>query len=254
MHMDCMTRGAKRVAMRMVQMMWPSRSLISGQQAHGSGPMSVEDWTSLNFLAGPVCNMCGSPQAIDLGTRALCAACSAKPPRWTRARAALAYDDNISRPILGLKRAGRRDGLKTMAGWMVGAGRPLLQEADLLVPVPMHRQRLAMRGFNQAVWLAAAVGREADVPLNVTALRRIKATPTQGGLSAQARRRNVAGAFSVRERQRRCVYGRRIVLVDDVHTTGATLNACTLALRRAGAADVDALVLARVVRERDVTI
>lgn len=252
--MDQLKGGAKRLASRIVKSFWPGRSLISGTQAYGPGPMSTEDWTALTFIAGPVCNICGQPQEIDLGDAATCAPCSAKPPRWSRARAALAYDESSSRPILSLKRAGRRDGLETMAGWMSQVGRPLLDEADVLVPVPMHSSRLAMRGFNQAVWLAAAVGRQSHVPVHVTALKRIKRTPTQGGLTARARRRNVSGAFSVPDNTRPDVRGRRVVLVDDVHTTGATLNACARALRQAGAADVDALVLARVVRERDMTI
>ncbi len=254
MDMDRIGQSAKRLARSFVETIWPGRSLISGQRAYGPGPMTAEDWTALSFISGPVCHCCGQPQEVDLGPSLYCAACTARPPRWSRARAALVYDDHASGPILGLKRAGRRDGLVTMASWMSDAGRPLLHEADLLIPVPMHQRRLAVRGFNQAVWLAAALERRTRVPMRVSVLRRRKPTPTQGGLSARARRRNVAGAFHVTRSARKHVHGRRILLVDDVQTTGATLNACTLALQRAGAADVDALVLARVVRERDMTI
>ena len=137
---------------------------------------------------------------------------------------------------------------------MARAGRELLEEADLLTPVPLHYRRLVSRGFNQSAWLAAEVARNSDVPLCVDAMKRIRATPSQAGLAARARKRNVAGAFKVRKSRRKRVEDKRVILIDDVLTTGATLTACTRALKQAGAARVDVLVLARVVREEDVTI
>ena len=156
--------------------------------------------------------------------------------------------------FLNLKRSGRRDGLGTFSGWMAQAGRTLLDEADVIVPVPLHYTRLASRGFNQSAWLADAVSRRTGVPVSVDALKRTRRTPTQGGLSAKARRRNMAGAFAPHPKRTGHVQGKRVLLVDDVLTTGATLSACTRALKRAGARHVDVLVLARVVRETDVTI
>ena len=191
---------------------------------------------------------------VDTGAGEECAACIAKPPPWDGARAALVYDDISRRPILSLKRGGRRDGLAIMAGWMATAGKQILDGADLLVPVPLHYTRLAQRGYNQAGWLAQSLARRANIPVSVDALKRTKATPSQGGLSASARRRNVAGAFDLRPGRVGRVAGKRIVLVDDVLTTGATLSGCTRALKKGGAARVDVLVLARVVRERDISI
>lgn len=176
------------------------------------------------------------------------------PPRWDRARAAFVYDDASRRPVLDLKRSGRRDGLASFAGWMAQAGSSLLDEADVIVPVPLHYVRLASRGFNQSAWLAGSLARRSGTPLCVDALKRTRRTPTQGGLSARARRRNVAGAFTVRPSRAGLMQGKRVLLVDDVLTTGATLSACTRALKRAGARHVDILVLARVVRETDLTI
>lgn len=176
------------------------------------------------------------------------------PPRWQRARASLIYDDFSRRPVLDLKRAGRRDGLSTFAGWMRQVGGDLVDSADVLVPVPLHFTRLVMRGFNQSGWLAQEIGRAAGKPVMVDALVRQHRTPSQAGLSGRARRRNVSGAFRLRKGREARIEGAQVLLVDDVLTTGATLSACTRALKQAGARQVDVLVLARVVRETDVTI
>lgn len=237
-----------------LEALWPSRSLVSSRRDIGEGAVSPEEWAQLTFLIGPVCDQCGQPQEVDLGPLAVCAACIARPPKWSAARAALAYDEASRRIVLDLKRAGRRDGLKTMAGWMVQAGRPLIDRADLMVPVPLHYRRLASRGFNQSGWLAAAVSRSTGVPVRVDILKRRKATPSQAGLSPKARHRNVAGAFSVRRGRTNAVAGKSVLLVDDVLTTGATLTGCARTLLKAGAARVDVLTLARVVRVRDATI
>ncbi|MEO0981444.1 MAG: ComF family protein [Pseudomonadota bacterium] len=250
--MTRLVRTAKAAGAGLADLIWPRRSIID--RSLSDGPVSPADFGALTFLTGPSCRRCAAPQDADLGPRALCAACSAKPPRWDRARAALAYDEVSKQPILALKRAGARDGLATLAGWMAAAGRDLLAEADLVTPVPLHYVRLVQRGYNQAGWLAQAVGRAAGAPVCVDALKRARRTRSQGGLSARARRRNVAGAFKVRKSRRRRVAGKRIVLIDDVYTTGATLNACARALLKAGASSVDVLVLARVVRETDIAI
>lgn len=237
-----------------LEALWPSRSLVSSRRDIGEGAVSPEEWTQLTFLIGPVCDQCGLPQEVDLGPLALCAACIARPPKWSSARAALAYDEASRRIVLDLKRAGRRDGLKTMAGWMVQAGRPLIERADLMVPVPLHYRRLASRGFNQSGWLAASVSRRTAVPVRVDILKRRKATPSQAGLSPKARHRNVAGAFTIRKGRESVVAGKSVLLIDDVLTTGATLTGCARTLLKAGAARVDVLTLARVVRVRDATI
>ncbi|KCZ92438.1 ComF family protein [Hyphomonas johnsonii] len=234
--------------------LWPPRSLVSGQRGVGKGPLAPDEFAQIHFLTGPVCDRCGSPLGFDMGEGAACAPCIARPPRWHRARAAMVYDAASRRPVLDLKRSGRRDGLETLAGWMQRAGSDLLAEADILVPVPLHYSRLVRRGFNQSGWLAAAISRRSGTPFLVDALKRTRRTPTQGGLSARARRRNVAGAFTINKRAAPRISGRRVLLVDDVLTTGATLSACTRALTQAGAIHVDVLVLARVVRETDVTI
>ena len=244
-------KGGLRAAAHFV---WPSRSLVSGRHHGGDGLIAPEDFAQLTFLGASGCRQCALPVETDLGEANLCGQCAAKPPRWDAARAALAYDDVSRKLVLDLKHAGRRDGLGTFASWMNLAAHDVLADADRIVPVPLHYRRLVHRGFNQSGWLAQGLSRRSGVPARVDTLVRRKPTPTQGGLSARERWRNVRAAFAVRPERRAEVDGARIILVDDVFTTGATLSACSLALKRAGAAHIAVVVLARVVRPSDVTI
>lgn len=238
----------------LASIIWPQRSLLTHRELPGPGALEPELWAKLHFLSDPLCARCGTPFEIAVDPDQVCAACIAHPPLYDRARAALVYGDISRDLVLGLKYQGRRDGLSVLGGWMANAGRDLLADADLIVPVPLHYFRLIRRGFNQSAWLAAAIARESGVRLSVDALKRIKSTPIQGGLSAEGRRRNVQGAFKVRPSRDKLVRGRRVLLVDDVLTTGATAEACTRALRRAGAACVDVVTLARVAGPRTVPI
>lgn len=236
------------------RLIWPQRSLVTGREIAGPGALEPEHWSKLQFLTAPLCACCGAPFEIAVDDAQRCGACLARSPAFDRARAALIYGDVSRDLVLALKHQGRRDGLALLAGWMASAGAELLSEADLIVPVPLHYLRLVRRGFNQSVWLAAALGRSSGVHLSVDALKRTRATPIQGGLSADGRRRNVQGAFKVRSGRQRLITGKRILLVDDVFTTGATTEACARALKKAGAACVDVLTLTRVAGPRDVPI
>src|SRR5262249_27634825 len=140
----------------------------------------------------------------------------------------------------------RTEAAPTFGNWLARAGTELTADADLIVPVPLHRWRLLLRRYNQAGLLAQALGRAVQRPVAPDLLVRRRRTPSQGGPGRTGRRRNVAGAFAVRPRRAGLVEGRRVLLVDDVHTTGATLGECARVLRRAGAAAVDVLTLARV--------
>ncbi|MDJ0920959.1 MAG: ComF family protein [Henriciella sp.] len=247
-------RSAKVGIRSIVDFVWPSRSIVSGERHGGTGAVPAHEFANLQFLIGSGCRMCAVPMEVDLGEANLCGACAAHPKAWDQGRAAIAYDDVSRQIILDLKHAGRRDGLATMTNWMAMAGQDILQQTDWLVPVPLHYQRLAKRGFNQSVWLAQGVARQSHNLVLVDALKRTRATPSQGGLTAKQRRDNVKGAFSVRPSRAARLNGATVTLVDDVYTTGSTLSACAKALKQAGAASVNILVLARVVREADITI
>ena len=224
----------------------PPRCLACGALVEANGLLCSACWSGLSFISAPLCEACGLPFAFAVAERTRCAACLADPPPFERARAALIYDDASRRLILGFKHADRTEAAPAFGRWLLRAGAALLADADLIVPVPLHRWRLFQRRYNQAALLAHAVGRLAGRPVSPDLLVRRRRTPSQGGLGRQGRRRNVAGAFALAPGRVERVRGCRVLLIDDVHTTGATLVECARALRRAGAGAVDALTLARV--------
>lgn len=206
-------------------------------------------WAGITFLSNPMCTVCGFPFEFDSGPETLCAACRQRLPAFDVARSLMGYDDASRDPILALKRADRLDLVPAFARWAFAAGRELVRDADVIVPVPLHRRRLWHRRFNQAALIARAIGRLARKPVFCLALVRTRATPSQGDMpSAAARRRNVRGAFRVPPAHAGDLRGKCVLLIDDVFTTGSTIEACARALKRAGAARVLVLTLARVVR------
>jgi ComF family protein len=204
-------------------------------------------WSKVAFIAPPYCPRLGIPFAYDPGPGILSMQAIADPPAFQRARAAVRFDDVARALVHALKYGDRLDLAPLLGGWMARAGAELLDSADALVPVPLHWRRLWTRRFNQSAALAAAIARASGVAVAHAALRRVKATRQQVGLSRSERAGNVQGAFRVAPAAKAEVAGRRLVLIDDVLTSGATADACARALLRAGAAQVDVLVLARVV-------
>jgi ComF family protein len=203
-------------------------------------------WSKLSFITRPYCERLGIPFVYDPGPGILSMAAIADPPAYHRARAAVRFDE-ISRALVHALKYGDRLDLAPMMGrWLSQAGRELLAEADALIPVPLHWRRLWARRFNQSAMLAAAVSRQSGVPIVTGALKRVKPTAQQVGLSQTERAANVQGAFRVPQDGKPAVSGRRLILIDDVLTSGATVDGCARALLRAGAANVDVLVFARV--------
>jgi ComF family protein len=239
---------ARGAVAALADLIWPPVSPLSGDPVARTGALTGADFAKLHFIARPQCALCGVPFDYPAYEGMACAPCSARPPVWGVARAALVYDEASRVLPLTLKHAGRTDMLAAIGRWMARAGADALEDADALIPVPLHPARLRKRRFNQSLLLANAVAHECAIPVDAHALMRARRTGTQGGLSAAGRTRNVAGAFKVRAGARARIDGARLVIVDDVHTTGATLAACVRTLKRAGAANVNALTLARVVK------
>jgi ComF family protein len=241
---------AGRALVGLLDVVLPPRCLGCGAAVESQGRLCAGCWRALTFLAPPQCRLCGYPLPHALPDAPLCGACAVEPPAFDRARAALRYDEGARSLILAFKHADRTDSAPAFGRWLARAGAELLATADLIAPVPLHRWRLLRRGYNQAAVLARALARETGLALAPDLLQRRRATRSQQGLSGQARLANITvGAFRPHPWQARRLRGRRIVLVDDVLTTGATVGACAQVLRKAGAAAVDVLTLARVVRD-----
>lgn len=206
-------------------------------------------WSSVRFLAAPWCVQCGLPFPHALGGAVRCGSCLARERPFLRLRSAIAYDDGSRELILGFKHADRLETVPLFVRWMQAVARPELEATDVVVPVPLHWRRHLMRKYNQAGLLAHGLVRGTGIAVRSDLLVRHRATESQGAMaSARARLKNVATVFRVPEAVRSEVAGRRVVIVDDVLTTGATVSACAKALRRAGASSVSAVTLARVVR------
>ena len=241
--------GASRLAGRAVlDLLLPPSCVLCAAPVAAPGLLCAACFAGTGFISEPCCVRCGVPFAAagQGGPDRLCPACRDAPPAYRRARAALRYDAHARRLILPFKHADRTELAEMLAPHMARAGAALLAEADLLVPVPLHRARLFHRRYNQAALLAFALARRSGCPVVQDALRRVRPTVALGHASAAERAVALADAFIVRRSRTGRLHGRRVLLIDDVMTSGATANGCVTALLAAGAAAVDVLVAARV--------
>lgn len=242
-------RLARSAARAAVSLIYPPSCVGCGGATGEPHALCPRCWGGIGFIERPYCERLGTPFAVDFGGPLLSPAAFADPPVFRRARAVCRYDGTARDLVHRLKYGDRLELARALGGMMGRAGGELLAGADALVPVPLHRTRLWLRRFNQAAALAQVVGRGAGVAVDPFALVRRKRTRPQVGLSRAERADNLQGAFRVPEDARPRLEGRRIVLVDDVLTTGATANAASRALLRGGAQAVDVLVFARVVHD-----
>ena len=226
--------------------LYPPICLACRAATSEAGALCSSCWRAMRFIERPFCDRLGTPFEHDLGEGLFSPQAVTDPPVFQRARAVARFEDGPARRLVHrLKYSDRGELAAPMGAWMARAGADVLAEADAITPVPLHARRLWTRRFNQAAALGREIARRAGKPFEPALLRRIKATRSQVGLSREQRVQNMQGAF--RAAPAASVQGRRIALVDDVLTSGATANAAARALLRAGAAQVDLIVFARVV-------
>ena len=232
---------------RLADLLLPPVCISCRRRVGGHGLLCGACFASIDFITPPLCARLGVPLPYEAGEPLLSAAAIATPPVYDRARAAARYSDTMRELIQSFKYRDRQEGLPLFARWLAKTGAELLADADLIVPVPLYPSRLWWRRFNQSAMLALAVGRLTGIPVDCAVLNRVRRTASQVGLTADQRRRNVAGAFRVGQSRAGRVRKAKLVVIDDVITAGATAEACARSLKRAGAARVDILALARVV-------
>lgn len=239
-------RSTARVLAALV---WPPVCIACGADVSDPHGLCGDCWRELRLAGAATCIRCARPMPEDYGGKGRCEACADLPLSWRQARTAAYYNGTARKLVLALKHGDRPDIARPMAAWMVRAGRDVLSRGDLVIPVPLHWTRRIKRRLNQSAELSRRIAKEAQLAHGPGLLIRTRPTDSQRGRSFDERRYNVAGAFACPAPAK--LAKRRVVLVDDVMTTGATLNAATRALREAGAASVDTLVFARVAREAD---
>jgi ComF family protein len=236
----------RRIGRAVVDGVLPPRCLQCSAAVDEPDALCATCWNAMNFFAAPWCAVCGLPFAHPMGEGAVCGACAGQKPHFDRARAVMRYDRHSRALVLSLKHGDRTHLARSLGRWMQRVGGEILDGADLLVPVPLHWTRLIARRYNQAALLAHAIHAAGGPSVAPDWLLRRRRTPSQGRLGPLARARNVRGAFALRDG--RGVAGKRLVIIDDVMTTGATAEECSRVLRRAGADWIGVLTLARAVR------
>ncbi len=226
---------------------FPARCAACRDPVSTHGALCVRCWTDIHFIGDPVCHRCGLPFEHDMGGIAMCGHCMMEPPAFTQTRSVFRYDGSSRAQVLALKYYDKTQLAPIFGMWLARMGKEYQDKVSAILPVPLHYLRLLTRRYNQAALLAHALSHQINLPVLPDALRRIRPTQTQAGLTRKGREDNVRGAFAVAKKKRTQLKGASVLLVDDVMTTGATLNACARTLHDAGVADVYVLTIARTV-------
>lgn len=244
--MGCLLQGAASYLKALPERIFPALCAGCDSPVSQVGTLCGHCWQEVRFLEMPLCPIMGTPFTHDFGAHFLSGEAIADPPPFRRLRSVALHDGTIRHASISLKYYDRLDLGPWMARWMQRSGRDLLDDCDVIIPVPLHRKRLWKRRYNQAAELARALAKLSDKAYEPAALLRIRNTLQQAELNQSERQRNVAGAFLVPDKNLIKIQGRTVLLIDDVYTTGATVKAACRTLLKAGAAEVDVLTFSRV--------
>ncbi|MCY0092452.1 ComF family protein [Hoeflea ulvae] len=253
-HLQGLKLAFARAGAGLMRLVYPPVCAGCGKMTDRPAALCPVCWGTVRFIEGPFCEITGLPFDHDRGEGLVSPQAIADPPRYAKARAAVFHDGVARKIVHRLKYADRADLAPMMAAWMVRAGRDVIDDSDVIVAVPLHRGRLFSRRYNQSAELARMLARLTGKPFLPGAMRRIRATRQQVGLGLRARQDNVRGAFLAVPEQAHRINGLKVLLVDDVLTTGATLEAATRALLRGGASRVNVLTFARVASQGEETL
>ncbi len=229
--------------------LFPARCASCRELVEKHGALCSSCWQNIHFITDPICYKCGLPFEYNIGEMALCAACMKQKPAYTEARAIFKYDENSKSQLLAFKFHDKTQLAPVFGQWLARLASSYENKAHFIIPVPLHYMRLMTRRYNQASLIAHALSKNSTFPVLPDTLIRRRKTMVQSGLSKKEREKNVHGAFMVPKNKREGLKGKSVILVDDVMTTGATLDACSRTLHDAGVIDVYVLTLARTVIE-----
>lgn len=233
---------------KLLNLLFPPQCLNCDARVPTHGTLCQPCWQQIQFISDPMCDCCGLPFDYDIGSNALCANCMQTRPLYTHARAAFRYDEYSRRLVTRLKYSDQTQLANIYGAWLAKAGADLIAGSDIIIPVPLHYFRFVQRRFNQSALLAQAVSKKTKVKNISNGLKRIRHTTPQTGLTKTQRKDNVKGAFVVNPRYAASIKGKNILLIDDVLTTGSTIEQCTKTLLKAGAMQVNVLTLARALK------
>ncbi|MEK6746240.1 MAG: ComF family protein [Pseudomonadota bacterium] len=231
-----------------LNLLFPPQCLNCECRVPTHGTLCIPCWQQIHFITEPMCHACGLPFDYDIGDGALCGACMHKHPDYNHARAVFRYDEHSRKLITRFKYSDHTQLAKIYGTWLMGTGGKLLEQSDMIIPVPLHYFRFLHRRFNQSALLAHTLSKKSSVKCLPNALIRTRKTTPQTGLTRKQRETNVKGAFTINKRSVRVIKGKNILLIDDVFTTGSTIEQCTKVLLKAGAAQVNVLTLARAIK------
>lgn len=240
--------AAKPIITKALNAIYPPQCLSCKTIIGENGNLCPDCWEVIHFISGSKCNICGIPFEYEINEAAICGSCMFKKPSYDCARAVFKYDDASRSLITSFKYSDKIAASDYFAKWIARSASDLIDEADLIVAVPLHRIRLFTRRYNQSSLLANSLAKLTKKPIHHNMLRRTKNTKPQAGMMFKQRILNVRGAFKINAKYADLIKGKNIILIDDVMTTGATIEACAKAIKKAGASKVTALTVARTVK------